>query len=334
MGVRIALGQGRTFDSEPGETLLDAAARAGITLPYSCRSGRCSTCKCRVREGASTALHPESGLTERERAAGWVLACVRSATTDLVIEADELGDVKLAPARIVPCRIDALELLAPDVAKVVLRLPPNNPFVFAAGQYVDIIAPNGLRRSYSLANAQGPRLELHIRAVEGGALSAYWFGPAKPNDLLRLNGPLGTFVLRDIAGLDLVFLATGTGIAPVKAMLEAIAGLDSAARPASISVFWGGREQRDLYWDVNSVAAGQRFVPVLSRGGASWQGARGHVQDVFLAEGPDLARSVVYACGSEAMVRAAEEQLTAAGLPPQRFRADAFVASDSDTISS
>lgn len=330
MGFRITIGQGKRFDSEPGETVLDAAARAGITLPYSCRNGRCSTCKCRVREGASTALHPESGLSERERADGWVLACVRSATSDLAIEADELGDLKLAPPRIVPCRIDALEPLAPDVMKVTLRLPPANPFVFAAGQYVDVIAPSGLRRSYSLANAQGPRLELHIRAVEGGALSAYWFGAAKANDLLRLNGPLGTFVLRELTGLHLVFLATGTGIAPVKSMLEAIAAMDGADRPASITVFWGGREERDLYWDAGCVAAGQRFVPVLSRAGPEWQGARGHVQDVFLAEGPDLARCVVYACGSEAMVRAAESQLAAAGLPPQRFRADAFVASDTN----
>jgi len=211
---------------------------------------------------------------------------------------------------------------------VTLRLPPAGGFTFLPGQYIDVIAPGNLRRSYSIANAEGPRLELHIGQVEGGALSQYWFGAAKPNDLLRLNGPLGTFVLRDIAGLDLVFLATGTGIAPVKSMLEAIARMAPDARPASVSVFWGGRSLPDLYWDAGTVDAGQRFVPVLSRADASWQGARGHVQDAYLAGRPDLSRAVVYACGLEAMVRASESALLAAGLPPHRFRADAFVASD------
>ncbi|THC43811.1 2Fe-2S iron-sulfur cluster-binding protein [Massilia sp. Mn16-1_5] len=328
MAFRIALGEGREFDSEPGETLLDAAARAGVTLPYSCRSGRCSTCACRITSGDSSALHPETGLTERERANGWVLACVRSATSDLTVEANVLGGLDLAPARIVPCRIEAIAPLAPDVMKVVLRLPPNAVFNYRPGQYVDILAAGNVRRSYSLANAQGPRVELHIRQVEDGVLSAYWFGAAKQNDLLRLNGPLGTFVLREVAGMDLVFLATGTGIAPVKAMLEEIAQLALDARPASVAVFWGGRTQPDLYWDVNAVDAGQRYVPVLSRAGEDWQGARGHVQDVYLAEAPNLARAVVYACGNEAMVRAAETALSAAGLPPRRFRSDAFVASD------
>jgi CDP-4-dehydro-6-deoxyglucose reductase len=329
MVYRIALGEGRAFDSEPGETLLDAAARAGLTLPYSCRSGRCSTCACRVSGGDSTALHPETGLTERERANGWVLACVRSATSDMAIEATVLGDLDLPPARILPCRVDALEALAPDVMKVTLRLPPNASFAFLPGQYVDILAAGNVRRSYSLANAQGPLLELHIRAVPDGVLSAYWFGAAKANDLLRLNGPLGTFVLREIAGMDLVFLATGTGIAPVKAMLEAIALMPPEERPATVSVFWGGRTEADLYWDVASVDAGQRYVPVLSRADEGWQGARGHVQDVYLAASPNLAHAVVYACGLDAMVSAAETALTGAGLPPQRFRADAFVASNS-----
>jgi CDP-4-dehydro-6-deoxyglucose reductase len=328
MAYRIALGEGRAFDSEPGETLLDAAARAGVTLPYSCRSGRCSTCACRVINGESSALHPETGLTERERRNGSVLACVRTATSDLAIEANVLGDLDLPPARIVPCRIDAIAPLAPDVVQVTLRLPPNAAFTFLPGQYVDILAAGNVRRSYSIANAQGPRLDLHIRQVEDGVLSAYWFGAAKANDLLRLNGPLGTFVLREIAGMDLVFLATGTGLAPVKGMLEAIAGMPTEECPATVSVYWGGRTPADLYWDVGSVDAGQRYVPVLSRADEAWQGARGHVQDVYLAESPNLARAVVYACGLDAMVRAAETALAAAGLPPQRFRADAFVASD------
>ena len=151
------------------------------------------------------------------------------------------------------------------------------------------------------------QLELHIRRVDGGAMSDYWFGAAKVNDLLRLHGPLGTFFLRDVAGADLVFLATGTGIAPVKAMLE---GLNSqAAAPRSVTVYWGGRLPTDLYWDTRGAGTAHRFVPVLSRAGATWDGARGHVQDLLLAEGRDWDRAIVYACGSDAMIHDARRQL-------------------------
>jgi CDP-4-dehydro-6-deoxyglucose reductase len=328
VAYQIRLGSDTIFQAEEGETLLAAAARAGITLAYSCRNGRCSTCKCQVLSGSTRALQPETGLTGEESAAGWVLACVRSATGDAAIEAERMPQPGLAPARIVPCRIDNIVRLAPDVVGVTLRLPPAAAFSFLPGQYIDVIIRSGARRSYSLASASATLLELHIRQVDGGVLSDYWFGAAQPNDLLRVNGPLGTAVLRDIAGQDLVFLATGTGIAPVKSMLEAIAASAPEERPASISVYWGGRVAPDLYWDVQAVDAGQHYVPVLSRAGPEWQGARGHVQDVFLASGPDLARCIVHACGSDSMVRAAGSMLVAAGLAPQRFHADAFVASD------
>jgi CDP-4-dehydro-6-deoxyglucose reductase len=319
---------GRAFAAQPGQPLLDAAAADGLVLPYSCRTGRCSTCQCRVVAGETVALHPELGLTEAERMQGWILSCVRAAGPGLVLEVEDLGGVTLPAPRTLACRVQAIERLADDVVRVVLRLPPTAGFTFVAGQYIDVIGPDGVRRSYSIANAPAPGgpLELHVRAVDGGVMSDYWFRRCGVNDLLRLNGPLGTFFLRDVRGLDLVMLCTGTGFAPVRSMIDAMAGLGADQAPRSVTVYWGGRTQADLYHAMPAVE-GLRFVPVLSRASADWDGERGHVQDVFLAARPDLQRSAVYACGSDTMIHSARKQLVAAGLPAGRFQSDAFVCS-------
>lgn len=310
-------------------SLLDAAAQADVALPYSCRTGRCSTCKCKVVRGETVALQAETGLTAAEQAEGWILGCVRAAASDVVLEVEDLGGVTLPTPRTLPCRIASLDKLAPDVLKVMLRLPPTADFQFMAGQYVDVIGPGGVRRSYSLARAMASDrlLELHIRAVAGGVMSAYWFAQAQVNDLLRLHGPLGTFFLRDPRDLDVIFLATGTGLAPVKAMLESMADAPAEARPRSVRVLWGGRVPTDLYLDLRAIAGPHEDIPVLSRAGNEWRGARGHVQDVLLGLQPDLAQAAVYACGSDAMIHSAREALVQAGLPRQRFYSDAFVCS-------
>lgn len=325
----ITLTSGRQFAAQDGETVLEAALRSGVTLEYSCRTGRCSSCKSQVLSGSTAPRHAELGLSTEERTAGWILSCVSSATTDLALEVQDLGDVKLEPARTLPCRIRSLERLAADVMKVTLRLPPNSGFAYLPGQYIDVISQGGLRRSYSVANAASAsqQIELHVRQVDGGAMSQYWFDQAKPNDLLRLNGPLGTFFLRDTAGLDLMLLATGTGIAPIKAMLEGLADAPAAQLPRSITVFWGGRMAPDLYWDPATLAIDPRFIPVLSRADAGWTGARGYVQQAVLAANPDLGNAAVYACGSDAMIQSARADLLAAGLPKYRFHSDAFVSS-------
>jgi CDP-4-dehydro-6-deoxyglucose reductase, E3 len=320
---------GKRFSAHEGESILDAALRHGVALEYSCQTGRCSTCKAQLRGGSTTVLHEESGLSPLERAEGWVLTCVRTANTDVVIDVEDLGDVRIFPARTLPCRVHALEHLSADVVKAVLRLPPNAEFGYHPGQYIDVLGHGGLRRSYSIANAPAAskQIELHIRRVPGGAMSEYWFGQAKASDLLRLRGPLGTFFLRDLADQDLVFLATGTGIAPVKAMLEGLAGSAPEGRPLSIKVCWGGRLPQDLYWDSRGVDLEHEFVPVLSRADEDWQGARGHVQETLLSLRPDLHRTVVYACGSDLMVRDARRKLVDAGLSERRFHSDAFLPS-------
>lgn len=325
----VEIVSGKRFTAKKGESLLEAAGRVDINLSYSCKIGRCSTCKCKVLSGTTRVIRPESGLTEQERADGWILSCVRAAETDVLLEVDELGDMELPLARTWPCRISAINTLVPDVVQVLLRLPPTAEFRFVPGQYIDVIGPNGIRRSYSLANASflDKVLELHIRAVHGGAMSDYWFNKAKPSDLLRLNGPLGTFVLREIADIDLIFLATGTGIGPVKAMLESLVNLPIYQRPKTVSVLWGGRLSKDLYLDLAKLPGCHDYIPVLSRAEDGWMGARGYVQDVLLKLKPDLTNAAVYACGSEAMILSAKARLVESGLPTGRFYSDPFVSS-------
>jgi len=325
----IQTSSGKSFAAEQGETLLDAALRAKVTLAYSCRTGRCGTCKGQVRAGSTVAMHDELGLSDLERSSGWILTCVRSAASSVDLEIEDLGDVQLFPAKTMPCRIQVLERLSVDVVKVTLRLPPTANFSFHPGQYIDVIGHGGLRRSYSIANAPAPQknIELHIRQVPGGAMSAYWFGQAKVDDLLRLHGPLGTFFLREVEGMDLTFLATGTGIAPVKSMLESLAQRGMQSAPRSITVFWGGRVPHDVYWNPAETGVSHQFIPVLSRSSSEWSGARGHVQQALLAQTREWSRTVVYACGSEAMIHDARQQLVAVGLNERRFYSDAFVCS-------
>jgi len=324
----ITTPNGRSFEARSDESLLDAALRHSVVFDYSCRTGRCSSCKGRVRSGETKAVHDEIGLSPEDKAHGFILTCVRQALGPVELEIEDLGDVALPEAKTLPCRILSIERLASDVVRVFLRLPPTSALDFLPGQYVDVIGAEGMRRSYSIANAprSDKQIELHIREVPDGAMSRYWFHQAKANDLLRLRGPLGTFFLRGQAGKDLVLLATGTGIAPVKAILEGLSAMPAEALPRSLTVYWGGRHREDLYWRPPEIA-GMKFVPVLSRASDDWTGQRGHVQDAMLREHAYLADTLVYACGSDAMIHSAQAQLRAAGLPDRQFHSDAFVCS-------
>ncbi len=331
----ITLANGTAFDAEPGTTILDAALARGVVLEHSCRTGRCGSCKARVTHGATASLRAPTALTDEEIRHGWILTCTDEATSDVSLDIEDLGALAGIETRVTPARIDAIERLADDVVRVQLRLPPRSPFRFLAGQYVDVSSPTGVKRSYSIASAAASpeRVELQIRRVDGGQLSGYWFDQAKVNDLLRFNGPRGTFFLRPVAGLELVFLATGTGIAPILSMLHQLAAMPSDEQPRSVSLYWGGRERADHYLDPAATFPGVRYVPVMSRGDAQWTGARGHVQDVLVHEvahgqAPALAGAVVYACGSEAMIHGARRLLADTGLPARRFFFDAFVSSN------
>lgn len=326
----ISLASGASFASDEGVSILESSFGSKVSLPYSCKTGRCSACKCKVTEGTTKLLHAETGLSEGETSEGWILSCVRTAETDLKLEVEDLGEIKLPPTKTYPCRISSIEKLASDVIRVVLRLPPSSDFNFIPGQYIDVIGPNAIRRSYSLANASITEnlLELHIRSVNGGAMSDYWFNHAQINDLLRLNGPLGTFFLRpSIANRDLIFLATGTGIAPVKAMLESLLITPMDMQPKSVSVYWGGRKAEDIYFKPQNSLRDFRFIPVVSRGDSEWTGARGYVHLAAISSQSSFENTTVYACGSDAMIQSAKTAFIKVGLAENHFYSDAFVCS-------
>lgn len=326
----VTLSNRKTFTAQADRSLLDYAKSQDTVLEYSCRTGRCGVCKANVLQGQTVVMQPELALTEDERASGTILTCCRAAITDLELDIEDLGALADIQIKTIPCRLDTLEHLADDVIRVVLRTPPKSALFFLAGQYIDVIGKEGVRRSYSIANAvrEDAKLELHIRQVLDGVMSQYWFGEAQADDLLRLEGPLGTFCLRDTHTTNLVFMATGTGIAPVKAMLEALAATPKSLGDKRIYVYWGGRTEADLYWHPDFPTLSLAYRPTLSRANAQWSGARGYVQQTVLAENLDMADTSVYACGSEAMIHKAREVLTQAGLPLKYFHSDAFVSSN------
>jgi CDP-4-dehydro-6-deoxyglucose reductase len=326
----VTLNSGRSFTADPALSILDAARQAGVTLEYSCRTGRCGVCKAPVVSGATTILRSEGeSLDAHEATEGMILTCCRAAESDVVLDIEPLDRLVGFEIKTIPSRIVSIELLAADIVKVFLKTPPASPMRFLPGQYVDVIVGD-VRRSYSLANA--PRadglLELIVKRYPGGRLSGYWFERAKPNDLIRIEGPFGTFFLRDDGPTNIVFLATGTGIAPVKALLEELAADPDRASRHRLSVFWGNRESESFCWDPIELGLDVGLHHLLSGSDAGWGGARGYVQDAAIHQGFDLGDTVVYACGSDTMIASARAAFRALGLPAKRFFSDAFVSSN------
>ena len=326
--VSVKLANSIEFQHIEGQTILDSGRAQGVVLEHSCRTGRCGVCKVRVMRGETEVNRPEQSLSESDYQEGFVLTCCRSAISDVELDATDLGRLAHLKAHTLPARIDAMTKLAEDVLEVVLRTPPASILDFLPGQYIEVIGPGGIRRSYSIANAprDDGRITLHIRKVLGGEMSAYWFGQAKKNDLLRFEGPLGTFCLRETAASRLVLLATGTGIAPIKAMLEELRTEPNAIKFEHIHLYWGGRHSPDLYWKPDDVSLPVEFTPVLSRE-PSWSGRKGYIQDAVLSDALPLENAAVYACGSEAMIHDAKDALLGAGLLAGNFHSDAFIQS-------
>ncbi len=322
---------GHGFFAEEDESVLAAALRQGVVLPYSCRNGSCGSCKGQIVDGEvdyGTGL-PEA-LSAQEAAAGQALFCQARARSDLRIRVREIEAVKDIQVRTLPCRVAHMELLAHDVMLLQLKLPESERLQFLAGQYIDILLRDGRRRAFSLANApQDDRLlELHIRHVEGGSFTDQVFSSMKEKALLRLEGPLGTFFLREDSDLPVIFMAGGTGFAPIKAMIEhALA--EGIRRP--MHLYWGARARRDLYLhelarDWAARPTGLQYVPVLSEPSPddAWDGRTGLVHAAILADFADLSGFQVYAAGPPVMVKAGREAFLTRGLDPANLFSDAF----------
>jgi CDP-4-dehydro-6-deoxyglucose reductase len=335
MAFNVTLKQsGRQFQVESDETVLAAALRQNVHLPYGCKNGACGSCKGQIVSGQiEQGPHAASALSNDERTRGLALLCCSKAQCDLEIDVREIAGVDGVQVKKLPCRIAALERKADDVMVVKLQLPANERLQYLAGQYVEFILKDGSRRSYSMANApheEGP-IELHIRHMPGGKFTDHVFGAMKERDILRFEGPLGTFFLREESDKPIVLLASGTGFAPIKAILERIQD-QGITRP--VTLYWGCRSKADLYlndWAEAAAAAMPtlRYVPVLSEPKAEdgWTGRTGFVHQVVMADLPDLSRHQIYACGAPVMVESAQRDFVArCGLPPEEFYADAFTS--------
>lgn len=325
----VTLSNGKCFSCESDASILDGALVNKIALEHSCKTGQCGVCEVKVLHGQTLPLKPEIGLSKARLEQGYVLSCCRAATTDIEIDAEDLPELAELKTKTYPARIDSIKRLSQSIVEVTLRTPPNDKIHFLAGQYISVIGPNGLRRSYSIANAPRAdgKIELHIKHVEAGAFSKYWFEQAKVNDLLRFEGPLGSFFVRKPPSKKLLLLATGTGLAPIKAILENIAKLPPSEQPG-LELYWGSRHEEEIYFDPSSLGCFNLKVHLLlSRPAETWTGRKGYVQDAVLEDNSTFDDCAIYACGSIKMIESAKAAFLKSGLPSNKFHSDAFVSS-------
>ena len=323
---------GHQFQVEDGEAVLAAALRQGFVLPYGCKNGACGSCKGGIISGTvDYGVYQAKALTDEEKAQGKALFCQARPLSDLVLEARTIGAAKDIQVKKLPCRVQKLERLSDDAMLLQIKLPANEKLVFLAGQYIEFLLKDGSRRSFSMATAphDAEFIELHVRHVAGGQFTDHVFNKMKERDILRFEGPLGTFFLREESDKPVVFVASGTGFAPIKAVLEHMFHKE-IARPATL--YWGGRRPKDLY--MNALAEkwaaehpGFKYVPVISNAQPedNWHGRTGFVHRAVMEDFPDLSAHQVYACGVPIMVDSAKKDFIAAcKLPEDEFYADSF----------
>jgi len=322
---------GHTFAVEDSESILDAALRQGIILPYGCRNGACGSCMGTVAAGSVAYAHGlPPALSEQDAALHKALFCQAHPASDLTIqvrEVDAAGDIEV---KTLPCRVEKLEHLAHDVIRIYLRMPASERLQFLAGQYIEFLIKGHEPRAFSIANAphDDEFIELHIRYVEGGLFTDQVFHHMKEKVMLRIRGPLGTFFLREDSQRPALLIGGGTGFAPLKGILEH-AFRTGISKP--LHLFWGVRARRDLYLDElprrwAREHANFSYTPVLSEPAPedNWSGETGFVTDSVIRHYPELAGHDIYMSGPPVMVEAGHGLFMCHGLDESRFFSDAF----------
>ncbi|MGH8119521.1 MAG: CDP-6-deoxy-delta-3,4-glucoseen reductase [Gammaproteobacteria bacterium] len=321
----------RVFTAQEDETVLEAALRSGLVLPYGCRNGSCSSCKGKLLSGE--VLYRDdtvTGITPEERRAGYALFCQALPRSDLVIATRLVNIAGFPPIHRLPCRVEGLEKCNDSILRLFLKLPSTEPLQFLPGQHIDVLLANNERRSYSLANAPHVRdhLELHVRHYPGGHFSEYAFTGLREKTLLRIEGPLGTFTLCEDSNRPMIMVAGGTGFAPIKSIIEHILHKQPGRE---VYLYWGARTARDLYlhdlasrWAADH--ANIRYIPVLSeqKAGTGWNGRSGLVPAAVLEDFPDLSGYEVYTCGPPPMVHAVRDTFVQHGLSSDFIYSDSF----------
>jgi CDP-4-dehydro-6-deoxyglucose reductase, E3 len=325
---------GNTFKAAADETILEAALRQGIGLPYGCRNGACGSCKGKLVSGEfDYGAYQERTLRPEEKAAGKALFCVGKACSDLTLEIKEIGGTGDIQIRTLPCRVEKVEKPVPDVAILSLKLPAQERLQFLAGQYLDILLKDGTRRSYSMANAphEDGYIQIHVRHIPGGQFSDYVFNDMRDRAILRFEGPHGSFFLREDSDKPIIFMAGGTGFAPIKAVIEH-AFFTHIDR--EMVLYWGCRSLADLYMAQLPLQWAKEhpnfsFIPVLSdaKPEDNWQGRTGLVHQAILDDFDKLGGYQVYACGAPIMVESGQKAFAERGLPDDEFFADSFTYS-------
>ncbi len=317
---------GHEFVAAPGETLLDAAERQGINLPYGCRNGLCGSCAATLKDGLVS--YPEDLENTGDQPDGQCLTCKATATSDLVLHVGEVESEKEIEVHTLPCIVDEMEQLAHDVMRIYLKLPEGQRLQYLAGQYLDFLLEGDRRRAFSIANAphSDDRIELHLRHVDGGEFTDHVFNDMKVGEIQRIQAPLGGFYLREDSQRPHIFMAGGTGFAPLKGIIEHAfyIGLDQP-----IHLFWGVRSERDLYLtklaeEWASEQATFQFTPVLSEPDEGWQGEKGWVHQAVLKAYPNMSGHDLYMSGPPPMVYAAKDAFFAAGLSEDNMFSDVF----------
>lgn len=316
------------FDVAPGETVLAAGLRQGLALPFGCQGGTCASCRVRLLEGRVEHGPDLRALSQAERDAGYILMCQARPLSDLELQLHQPERLELLRPRQLPVRLLERSMLSHDVVGLSVQLPRGEPFRYLPGQYVDFLLADGRRRSFSIANAPtaAGTLEFHLRVTPQGWFAHYAQEQLAAKAILRLEGPLGAFYLREDSTRPVVMMAGGTGFAPLKAMLEQQfrAGL---SRP--FHLFWGARARRDLYLHALADDWARRhpqlrYTAVLSEPDADWTGERGFVHEAVLRHHPDLTGHEVYMAGPPVMVHAGKQAFVQAGLDADHLYYDSF----------
>lgn len=325
--IVIKTNKGLEIEARESSTILDNAMKAGVVFEHSCKNGRCGVCAVQLLNGEVTELHTQIALNNAEKENNMVLTCCCAPKTSITIDAKDLSVLHDYPCKIIPVRINSIQALSPDVVEVTFRHPQSERFKFLSGQFIEVIR-QGERRSYSIASTANEHLiSILVKKVERGVFSRYWFNDAKVNDLLRIEGPSGTFFLRE-PNKPLIFLATGTGIAPIKSMLNALDQDQGYSQKEKIWLIWGNRVAPDIVWNPEFKRIKVNFIPVLSRPDYHWSGYTGYVQEVALAKIDDKTGADVYACGSSNMIESAKVSFLNNGLQIGNFYSETFVESN------
>jgi len=322
---KVTLANKKHFKIDSEVSIFDGAKQSGLCLEHSCLSGRCRSCLAKVITGRTEKINLDLVLSEKETQEGYILTCNTIAKSNLELDIIDLEDLTNIKKIIVPSKIDSIKIHSKDMMVLVLRLPLNNLFKFIPGQYVNIIK-GAIKRSYSLASLEvkEEKLSFFIKNYYHGVMSDYLFKRAKVGDLLRLEGPLGTFFYRNNEICErVIFLATGTGIAPIKSILDNFEKNPKLVANKEILLFWGQREVENFFWQPQYKYIQMNYYPVLSGSNHSWLGEIGHIQDVLFERNLDLSKSDIYACGSAKMIKSARKIFSEAN-----FYSDSFLISN------